>query len=185
MAAVPQAKRGDPLYVYSKIRLLRRAEKFNDAAAMMLSAPRDQKIIDGDAWWVERRIIARALLDKGDARTAYKVAAGHSAESSASIAEAEFHAGWFALEFLGDPATARRHFAVIQQVSSMPLSQSRAEYWLGRAAEKAGNMGEAMAQYKRRRLSDDVLRPALADQARYEAAPPSGPPSPRGEGPLQ
>ena len=149
MAAVPQAKRGDPLYVYSKIRLLRRAEKFNDAAAMMVAAPRDPKIIDGDAWWVERRIIARALLDKGDARTAYKVAAGHSAESSASIAEAEFHAGWFALEFLGDPATARKHFLVIQQVSSMPLSQSRAEYWLGRAAEKAGNMGEAMAQYKR------------------------------------
>jgi soluble lytic murein transglycosylase len=149
MAAVPAAKRGDPLYVYSKIRLMRRAEKYSDAAALMLSAPRDPKLIDGDAWWVERRLIARALLDKGDPRTAYKLAAGHSAESSASIAEAEFHAGWFALEFLGDPATAKKHFAVIQSVSSMPLSQSRAEYWLGRAAEKAGDMNEATMQYRR------------------------------------
>ena len=149
MAAVPAAKRSDPLYIYSKIRLLRRAEKFADAAALMLSAPRDPKLIDGDAWWVERRIVARALLDRGDPRTAYRIAASHSAESSAPIAEAEFHAGWFALEFLNDPATAKKHFAVIQTVSSMPLSQSRAEYWLGRTAEKAGDMAEATAQYRR------------------------------------
>ena len=149
MAAVPAAMRKDPLYTYSQIRLLRRAEKYTEAAAMMLAAPRDPKVIDGDAWWVERRIIARALLDRGDARTAYKVAATHSAESSASIAEAEFHAGWFALEYLHDPAAAKKHFAVIQSVSTMPLSQSRAEYWLGRTAERAGDTGEATAQYKR------------------------------------
>ena len=149
MEAVPTAKRSDPLYIYSKIRLLRRAEKFKDAAVLMLTAPRDPKLIDGDAWWIERRIVARALLDRGDPRTAFKIAAAHSAESSAPIAEAEFHAGWFALEFLNDPATASKHFAVIQSVSSMPLSQSRAEYWLGRAAEKAGDMNEAAAQYRR------------------------------------
>ena len=112
------------------------------------SAPRDPAVIDGDAFWVERRIVSRALLDKGDAKTAYKLAATHSAETSADIAEAEFHAGWYALEFLGDPNTARKHFLEIERVSEMPLSQSRAEYWLGRAAERAGDRNAAIAHYK-------------------------------------
>lgn len=146
--AVPAAKRSDPVYHYTRARNLRYDSKVEEAAAVLLAAPRDPAVIDGDAFWVERRIVSRALLDKGDAKTAYKLAATHSAESSADIAEAEFHAGWFALEFLGDPNTARKHFLEIERVSQMPLSQSRAEYWLGRAAERAGNRNAAIAHYK-------------------------------------
>jgi soluble lytic murein transglycosylase len=149
LKAVPAAKRKDPLYLYAQARYLRSQEKLEEAAQTLLSGPRDKAVIDGDAWWVERRIVARALLDRGDARTAYKLASTHSAESSADIAEAEFHAGWFALEFLNDPATARKHFLEIERVSQMPLSQSRAEYWLGRAAERAGDRNAASAHYKR------------------------------------
>ncbi|HET7715937.1 MAG TPA: lytic transglycosylase domain-containing protein [Bauldia sp.] len=149
LGAVPAAKRSDPLYHYARVRYLRRADKIEEAAQVLLSAPRDPAVIDGDAWWVERRIVSRALLDKGDARTAYRIAAAHSAETSADIAEAEFHAGWYALEFLDDPATASKHFAEIERVSQMPLSQSRAEYWLGRAAERAGNRNAAVAHYKK------------------------------------
>jgi len=145
---VPAAKRKDPLYLYAQARYLREQDKLEEAAQALLSGPRDPALIDGDAWWVERRIVARALLDKGDARTAYKLASTHSAESSADIAEAEFHAGWFALEYLNDPATARKHFLEIERVSQMPLSQSRAEYWLGRAAERAGDRNAAVAHYK-------------------------------------
>ena len=148
LKAVPAAKRKDPLYLYAQARYLRSQEKLEEAARMLLSGPRDKAVIDGDAWWTERRIVARALLDKGDARTAYQLASAHSAESSASIAEAEFHAGWFALEFLGDPASARKHFLEIERVSQMPLSQSRAEYWLGRAAERAGDRNAATTHYK-------------------------------------
>ncbi|MBN9000083.1 MAG: transglycosylase SLT domain-containing protein [Rhizobiales bacterium] len=116
----------------------------------MLQAPRDPaKLVDPDAWWIERRVISRELLDLGDPRTAYKIVAEHSAESSSNQADAEFHAGWYALRFLNDPATARRHFAAIQAVSTMPLSQSRAEYWLGRSAEALGDKAEATAQYRR------------------------------------
>jgi soluble lytic murein transglycosylase len=146
--AVPAAKRNDPLYHYARVRYLRDQDKMEDAAAVLLAAPRDTAAIDGDAFWVERRIVSRALLDKGDAKTAYKLAATHSAETGADIAEAEFHAGWYALEFLGDPNTARKHFLEIERVSEMPLSQSRAEYWLGRAAERAGDRNAAIAHYK-------------------------------------
>ncbi|WP_421723445.1 transglycosylase SLT domain-containing protein [Bauldia sp.] len=149
LGAVPAAKRKDPLYIYARVQYLRRADKMDDAAELLLSAPSDPAILDGDAWWVERRIISRALLDEGDARTAYRIAAGHAAEGRAPVAEAEFHAGWYALEYLNDPNTAKKHFAAIHQVSTRPLSQSRADYWLGRAAEKAGNRAEANQAYQR------------------------------------
>jgi soluble lytic murein transglycosylase len=64
-------------------------------------------------------------------------------------AEAEFHAGWYALEFMRDPATAMKHFAAIRQASSAPLSVSRSEYWQGRAAAAAGDKAAATAHYER------------------------------------
>jgi soluble lytic murein transglycosylase len=148
--ALPGSVRRDPLAVYSRIQVLRRAEKIQAAAQLLLSAPRDARtLVDPDVWWVERKLVSRALIDLGDAKTAYRIAAAHAAESSTMQAEAEFHAGWYALEFLRDPATAKPHFARIQAISTMPLSQSRAEYWLGRTAAAAGNSADAQAQFKR------------------------------------
>lgn len=76
------------------------------------------------------------------------MAAGHGAESAASRAEAEFHAGWYALEFLRDPATATRHFSNIAAISTLPLSLSRAEYWLGRASHAAGDAQTARMHFQ-------------------------------------
>ncbi len=148
--ALPASAKRDPLATYARIQHLRRAEKYEAAAKVMLNAPRDAALlVDPDAWWVERRLVSRELIDIGDARTAYKIAAAHAAASPTFQAEAEFHAGWYALEFLHEPANAKRHFARIQAISSMPLSQSRAEYWLGRTAAAEGNTAEATAQFKR------------------------------------
>ncbi|MEZ5799314.1 MAG: hypothetical protein R3D29_00845 [Nitratireductor sp.] len=61
---------------------------------------------------MERRIISRAMLDKGDAKSAYVIAAGHSAESGSTQAEAEFHAGWYALRYLNDKRRAAQHFPI-------------------------------------------------------------------------
>ncbi|MGO7733730.1 hypothetical protein ACC704_37835, partial [Rhizobium johnstonii] len=62
------------------------------------------------------------------------------------IVEAEFHAGWYALRGLQDPATAERHFRKILQTSNGPISVSRACYWLGLAAE-AGGPGKSSEFY--------------------------------------
>ena len=74
--------------------------------------------------------------------------AAHSAESPANAADAEFHAGWYALRGLDDAKTAARHFARIAEVAEGPISLSRAYYWLGRAAE-AGGPGNAKAYYQK------------------------------------
>ncbi|PSM16174.1 lytic transglycosylase domain-containing protein [Nitratireductor sp. StC3] len=148
LEAVPAAQR-EAGYHHAKAKYLRRQGRFVEAAHVLADAPRaGEQRIDPDAWWVERRVLSRELLDSGAAETAYKVAADHSAESAAAIADAEFHAGWYALRGLGDAKKAAAHFARIAAVSSGPISLARAHYWLARTAE-AGGPGEATQEYRR------------------------------------
>ncbi|MBV9244598.1 MAG: transglycosylase SLT domain-containing protein, partial [Methylobacteriaceae bacterium] len=146
--AVPVALRKDPGYQFARIQLLRRAGRTAEAAAMLLAAPREPElIVDGDAWWNERRWIARKLLDLGDAETAYRLCAEHSAVSPEAKVEAEFHAGWIALRYLDDPARASTHFARAAAAANGPDTKARAAYWQGRAAEASGDRDGAMRFY--------------------------------------
>ncbi len=148
LEAVPIAQRSAG-YLFAKAKHLRRNEKYSDAAAIVLRAPNtDSELIDPDAWWIERRVLSRELLDHGDARNAYKIAAGHSAESTVNQVDAEFHAGWYALRGMGDAVTGARHFARLAEIADGPISRSRAYYWLGRCAE-AGGPGNAKDYYQR------------------------------------
>jgi len=145
---VPAAQRGAG-YHFAKARYLRRTKKYEEAAAAMLAAPRDAAAYaDPDAWWEERRVLSRELLDLGDAATAYKLAAAHTAESPEAAADAEFHAGWYALRFVGDPAKALPHFSRIVDIAQGASSRSRGYYWMARAM-KAGAPGDAAATFAR------------------------------------
>ena len=147
-AAVPKALQGDPGLLFSNIQKLRRAEKIEAAAASMLKAPRDPALlVDGDEWWVERRMRAREMLDRGEGETAYALSAGHAAQGDEARVEAEFHAGWIALRFLDDPGRAQPHFLRMSAVARNPVSVARAFYWQGRALEALGFGEEAGAAY--------------------------------------
>lgn len=136
LATVPASLRQDPAYLFAQIHKLRHANKIRAAADIMVSAPRDPAaIVDGDEWWIERRLLARKLLDENDAQTAYKLCAEHSAVSHEMQLEAEFHAGWIALRFLNDPKLAAQHFDRLARLAETPMSRARAAYWQGRAAE--------------------------------------------------
>jgi len=152
LSALPDRLKSDPSYIFARIEVLRRAnkpEKLTEAAKLMLAAPRDpDAIIDGDAWWIERRLIARKLLDAGDARTAYQICAEHSAQSPEKRIEAEFHAGWIALRFLQDPSLAAPHFATAAAIAALPASVARAAYWQGRTAQALGDAAAATAAYQ-------------------------------------
>jgi soluble lytic murein transglycosylase len=159
--AVPENQRSAG-YTMARIQFLRRAGRIPDAAALMAKAPRDAaSLIDPDAWWVERRVLSRELLDRGDAKTAYEIAAGHSAESPPAAADAEFHAGWYALRFLDDPAAAARHFSRIAEIAEGPISLSRAFYWQGRAAE-VGGPGNAASLFEKAAAYDTTFYGQLA-----------------------
>ncbi|TGQ22785.1 lytic transglycosylase domain-containing protein [Mesorhizobium sp. M00.F.Ca.ET.217.01.1.1] len=138
LKAVPAAQRSAG-YFFAEAEYLRKQQKLADAAAVVMKAPTNRDaLVDPDAWWVERRVLSRELVDQGDIKTAYKIASMHAAESAASAAEAEFHAGWYALRGLNDPAAAASHFSRIAELAQGPVSLSRAYYWLGRAAEVGG-----------------------------------------------
>ena len=125
--AVPADARHDPGYIFAKVHLLRHDNKMAEAAEALLAAPRTlDEIHDGEEWWVERRIMARKLLDLGDARSAYQMVAD-AAEPTKENSRVErlFMAGWIALRYLDDPATAATHFARIQDVSNHPTSLAR------------------------------------------------------------
>lgn len=146
LKAVPPAQRSAGFF-FAEAEYWRKRQKFAEAAAVILQAPTDRAaLVDPDAWWVERRILSRELMDQGDVKTAYRIVAAHAAESPANAADAEFHAGWYALRGLNDPQTAARHFSRIATLAQGPISLSRAYYWLGRAAE-AGGPGEAQAYF--------------------------------------
>jgi len=147
-AAVPPALQKDPGYTLAMVHMLRKRDRIDEAAALLLAAPRDAAtIIDGDAWWTERRLVARKLLDRGDAVRAYRICADHAARSVNARVEADFHAGWIALRFLSDPKTAAGHFEQLAQAADAPIQLSRAAYWQGRAAEAAGDTLDAAAHY--------------------------------------
>ena len=140
--AVPANLREDTSYLFSRAQHLRRNDKAEDAARLIADVTRDGSILaDGDEWWTERRLIARKLLDQGDAKAAYLVVFDHAAETAADRIEAEFHAGWIALRFLKQPDVAAVHFAEAAKSAATPISLARVAYWQGRAAEAAGAAG--------------------------------------------
>ena len=147
--AVPRELHGDAGYLFSRIQLLRREDKFAEAAQLMMSAPKDPgRLYNLDEWWIERRLLARKMIDLGEYRTAYLIARDAALPTRDIYkTELEFTAGWIALRFLGDPATAAQHFARIGVGSVNPTTLARAGYWQGRAAEAAGRHQEARAAY--------------------------------------
>jgi soluble lytic murein transglycosylase len=149
LEAVPRELHGDPGYIFSRIQLLRREEKFIEAAQLMMSAPKDPgRLYNLDEWWIERRLLSRKMIDVGEHRTAYLIARDAALPARDIYkTEQEFTAGWIALRFLNDPSTAAQHFARIGVGSANPTTLARAGYWQGRAAEAAGRSQEARTAY--------------------------------------
>src|SRR4029453_14123782 len=104
--AVPQEVHRDIGYVFSRVQFLRRADQVNEAAQWILSLPSNQgQALDPDQWWIDRRLVARKLLDIGDAKTASRVGREAAIPNRDNYrAEHQFTAGWIALRFLNDPA---------------------------------------------------------------------------------
>ena len=148
--AVPADAQRDIGYIFSRAQWLRRGDKIEEAGALILSVPREPpQALDTNQWWIERRLIARKLLDIGDNKSAYRVASNALPPGKENYRiEQQFTAGWIALRFLNDPSTAQAHFSRMVQGVSNPISLSRAGYWQGRALEALGQTAEARRHYE-------------------------------------
>lgn len=149
--AVPRSLHADPVFVFTRIQWLRRADRTEEATRLALSVPHAPHLIpDPDEWWLERRILVRRLLDEGKFQEAYRISRDAVQPTGREHLRVDqpFTAGWIALRFLNDPQSATRHFARIAKVTDHPTSLARAGYWLGRAAEAQGLRAEARRHYE-------------------------------------
>jgi soluble lytic murein transglycosylase len=148
---VPNALQKDPMALFARVQYFRMRDDYTHAARAFLEAPRDPALLgDTDDWWREGRLIVRKMLDAGDAKTAYRVAV-HAGlpESENYKADQQFTAGWVALRYLKDPASAIKHFSNFESFSKHPVTLGRGYYWLGRAHETANQRQAAQQAYER------------------------------------
>ena len=162
--------RSDLGYTLCRIRWMAHHDRIEDATRLMLAAaPETMTFQDTDEWWRERRSLARKLLDQGKFEAAYHVVRDAAVPASNHY-RADFHfmCGWIALRYRNDPATARAHFAHIDDGSVNPVVLARANYWRARVAEAIGEK-DAMRRLRGcRPVSDCLLRTARTSEARLQ-----------------
>ncbi len=147
---VPAAARDDIGYKFARAQMLRRANRLKEAVQLMATIPNPLGAgHDRDQWWVERRLLARELMDEKDFKNAYIVARDATTPSRDNYrAEHQFTAGWIAMRFLNDPKTAYEHFRKVGEGQTNPISVARGFYWMGRAAEAMNRRQEAQGHYQ-------------------------------------
>lgn len=149
VAGLPASVASDPDLLFDRARAARRAND-NEAAAGFLGRGELKEFVrlHSTRWWAEANLVARALLQAGDYRGAYGVVTDTGLATGTEFSESEFMAGWIALRFLKAPVQALPHFKKLEAGVSRPISLARARYWSGRCYEAAGDIPNAIIQYK-------------------------------------
>ena len=145
LRALPPARLTEPTLRFERMQWIRRTGTLDEAQAALAGPIPNQN----DAWWNERNLVVRALLDADRPADAYAVATGHGLTKGVSFAEAEFLAGWIALRQLKKPAVALKHFSTLYDGVSTDISKSRGAYWLARTYEEAKQSKDASDWYAR------------------------------------
>ena len=148
VSELPSSLASDPGLAVEQARYLHERDQDAEALALVPRFPQAMPCSDAaEKVWPLRKQLINAALKIGDYHTAYMLAAGSGLTSGQDYSEAEFYAGWLALSKLHQPQVADAHFANIQKASSTPITQARAFYWRGRAADAAGDHVQALTFY--------------------------------------
>jgi soluble lytic murein transglycosylase len=137
---------------YALTRFYRKAEAYSKARAILATIPGDPaQMGDAEAWWTERRIVARhsiGVKERKHAKAAYQIARAHGFSRGEEALEGEFLAGWIALRYLKDGGTALKHFSKLAEIAESRTEKARAGYWSGRALEAMGRKADAKGLYR-------------------------------------
>ena len=145
--AVPKALKDDPGLAFERFLFRMRHDNYADAAALIVDRSASaQGLGDPMAWAAKRADLARILMRKGEPKSAYRVASTHHVTDLGDMGDLEFLSGFIALRKLNDPARALQHFERLAGATT-PISQARAQYWLGRALEASGDKTKARSAY--------------------------------------
>lgn len=151
LEALPKARADDAGLAHDRFIWRMKRDAYDDALEMILARSTSAEALGRPEAWAERRaILARWLMRQGRPAEAYRVAANHfiapGGGGASDYADLEFLAGFIALQRLDDPAAALPHFRNLLAAVTTPISVARANYWIGRAKEAAGQDGTASFQ---------------------------------------
>ena len=146
---VPRYLKNDPGLLYERLRWRRKRNLDSGAIDILLNTPAADFVSNKEAWWKERHIIIRRLLEKGEHEKAYKVAENHIQKEGFSYAQAQWVSGWLALRFMNKPEQAYERFTAFYQKVKTPVSKARAAYWSGLTAQDLKQENLARDWYKK------------------------------------
>ncbi len=147
--AVPADLAGDAGLAFDRFDYRMRADRYDDAAELILARSGSAADLGDPAAWGDRRAdLARILMRAGKSEAAYRVAANHQMTAGDAFVDLSFLAGFIALRQMNDPARALQHFAAMEGAVVTPISIARAQYWMARAYEAGGDTAHAQARYQ-------------------------------------
>jgi soluble lytic murein transglycosylase len=160
-AMVPARFLRHPGLRYDRALFAERRGRLSEAEALLGAGDTEAGVAAPETWLEKRLALGRAAMRRGEFSTAYRLLANHRAypatetlsalplSQRVDLSDTEWLAGWIALRRLNRPEDAARHFETFNRIVTTPISQSRGEYWLGRALKAAGRMADANAAFER------------------------------------
>ncbi|MFM9847750.1 MAG: lytic transglycosylase domain-containing protein [Hyphomicrobiaceae bacterium] len=165
LAALPAEAEGtvDWGLAYQRVQHLRSLGRMDEVWKILTVLPNDpDKLVSPDDWWMERRAAAYAALRADKPDIAYAVVRDPGPLSVNPLKDATFMAGWLALRYLDNAKAALTHLEASRAAADGPLTQSRADYWLGRTLEALGRQDEAHKRYAEAAKLFDTFHGQLA-----------------------
>lgn len=157
-----QLLNSDPGFVFQRVRQLRKSGNGAGARSLLANRPLLARLpLDREKWVEELLINARAGATAGDARGAYRIAAGIDdafapgediSQSAYGLRDDYTSLMWLggtqAWFNLGDGASAAPLFWRYGAAARTPGTRSKGFYWAGKAAARAGQQGEARRYFE-------------------------------------
>ena len=144
----------------------------SDALAWMNANLQFARAAANDSQWS----IAYAIANDSNPYPAGTVLRDRSDEERDVFTSLEWLAGWTALKPLGRPADAVTHFERYSLSAQTPQTQSKGDYWAGRAADAAGQKALARSFYEKAAVHPDHFYGQLAlERLGRRISPPASP----------
>lgn len=179
LGVVPDRLRREMGLMLDEAQWLIRSNRTEDGQALLAGGGATSRVpglpgVGSESWLKARLEVGRSLWRAGKPDLARRVLASHGLDSTAvqrqPLAErslfldSEWLAGWLALRKLDQPAAALAHFRAARAVAQSPISQARADYWAGRAADALGQRPLALQFYSQAARHPDYFYGQLASE---------------------
>ena len=148
IARVPARLKNNEALMLARAQWRRKNNQDTGAIELLSKAPTYNRMSNPKAWWRERNIMTRRLMEQKKWGSAYKLVSGHRQKNGFPMAQAEFIAGWIALRKVGKHWEAFKHFEKLFNNVESPISRSRGAYWSGLASDALGHPEIALQWYQ-------------------------------------